>query len=70
MQIPQADPPRAGNNSATNIQPVLNHDSRMRLEAMMIAPAVESTCVTAAAYTNENSTRMKSNGCIVSARLC
>jgi hypothetical protein len=31
------------------------------------APAVESTCVTAAAYTNEKSTRMKSNACIVSA---
>jgi len=27
---------------------------------MMISPAVESTCVTAAAYTKENSTRMKS----------
>ncbi len=34
----------------------------------MISPAVESCCVTAAAYTNENSTRMKSNACIVSAR--
>jgi hypothetical protein len=33
-------------------------------------PAVQSSCVTAAAYTNENSTRMKSNACIVSARLC
>ena len=29
--------------------PALNHESRMRLEAMMISPAVESTCVTAAA---------------------
>jgi hypothetical protein len=28
----------------------------------MIAPAVESTCVTAAAYTNENSPRRKLNG--------
>jgi hypothetical protein len=27
-------------SSAANIQPALNHDSRMRLEAMMISPAV------------------------------
>ena len=39
----------------------------MRLEAMITSPAVESTCVTSAAYTNENSTRMKSNAC---RRLC
>jgi hypothetical protein len=30
----------------------------------MISPAVESTCVTAAAYTNENKMRMKSYACI------
>jgi hypothetical protein len=46
-----ADPgavPQAKSN-ATNIHPALNHESRMRFDAMMISPVVESTCVTAAA---------------------
>ena len=52
------------NSKAAPIQPALIHDSRKRFDAMMISPAVDSTWVTAAAYTNDNSTRMNSYACI------
>ncbi len=51
-------------SNAANIQPAFNHESRTRFDAMMISPTVDSMCVTAAAYTNENRIRMKSNACM------